>query len=671
MKRWIGLGLLVFVSFFAHSQTWVIDDFNSNTLDSAWNVTGNTFAIALEDSLLKVDYNRASGGAWDQFQWKANQNITIASYKIQFKLKSDVAFKLNIKPVYTNSTNDWLEEEISSSSSFNNLEFQVQKDNSVTIETIYFYFDGGSSTDKSGIAFLDDIIISGTIVIEKLDELITSAETFISNVESSDYPSSNITAFQTAIDAAKSVSTSPENQIQVENATEDLYLEFSKIESSYIVPNELEEIKLAASTATKQTLILYHNLKELSGEQFLFGHQDATGYGIGWNNDNDRSDVKSVCGSYPALAGWGLSWIAQGNTDESATYRAEKFYNMGAVNAFEWHMDNPYGGDFYWENRQTDDLPVPALIPGGEKHEFYKTQLQNIAKFFRDLRGQNGESVPVIFRPFHEHTGDWFWWGDAHCTVEDYKELWQFTVEYMRDSLHLHNVIYAYSPDRFSYAAEYLEKYPGDDYVDILGFDDYWNLRNSSGKNSFINELEIVGELAEEKGKICALTETGLETITNNTWFTDILLDPILTNEKTKRIAFAMVWRNANTSHFYAPYPGHASSADFINFYNNPTTLFVNDKLPKLYELDFGTSNSVIELDTHEINIYPNPAQSKIYIDVEPGSVITLYNLSGQAVKQINLTGNFIDISDVNPGLHIIRVAKKNQSTSIKKVLVQ
>lgn len=44
-----------------------------------------------------------------------------------------------------------------------------------------------------------------------------------------------------------------------------------------------------------------------------------------------------------------------------------------------------------------------------------------------------GELIPVIFRPYHEHNGDWFWWGKGVNSEEDYIKLWQFTVEYLRD----------------------------------------------------------------------------------------------------------------------------------------------------------------------------------------------------------------------------------------------
>jgi mannan endo-1,4-beta-mannosidase len=91
-----------------------------------------------------------------------------------------------------------------------------------------------------------------------------------------------------------------------------------------------------------------------------------------------------------------------------------------------------------------------------------------------------------------------------------------------------------------------------------------------------------VGALAEKNKKMAAFTETGLESIPNEKWWTSVLLKS-LKMAKVK-FAYVLVWRNDTHSatHFYAPFPGQLSAADFIDFYNDPSTLFEND-LPPLY----------------------------------------------------------------------------------------
>ena len=103
--------------------------------------------------------------------------------------------------------------------------------------------------------------------------------------------------------------------------------------------------------------------------------------------------------------------------------------------------------------------------------------------------------VPIVFRPYHEFDGDWFWWGKSHCTREDFISLWRFTVSYLRDSLDVHNFIYAFSPDnKFNSEAEYLSRYPGDGYVDLVGVDNYGDFGRDGKYNleAGIKKLKIV-----------------------------------------------------------------------------------------------------------------------------------------------------------------------------------
>jgi mannan endo-1,4-beta-mannosidase len=116
----------------------------------------------------------------------------------------------------------------------------------------------------------------------------------------------------------------------------------------------------------------------------------------------------------------------------------------------------------------------------------------------------------MIFRPYHEFDGDWFWWGKAHCTIEEFKLLWRFTVSYLRDSLDVHNFIYAFSPDcKFNNEAEYLERYPGDEWVDMVGVDDYADFGRDGRYNleRGIKLLKIVSDYAQQTGKLAAFTK--------------------------------------------------------------------------------------------------------------------------------------------------------------------
>jgi mannan endo-1,4-beta-mannosidase len=362
---------------------------------------------------------------------------------------------------------------------------------------------------------------------------------------------------------------------------------------SMIVFSQKTKNKIIDDKATKETKALYFNLNELSKKHILFGHQHATEYGHGWYGDANRSDVKSVTGSHPAVIGVDFSGLSGRpdsmieRTKESLKRNIVETYDRGGVTTVAWHFSNPAsGGGFYWK----DTISAPAvklIIPGGSHHDKYKSILATIADLAKSVKGKDGSLAPMIFRPYHEFDGDWFWWGRSHCTIEEFKTLWKFTVAYLRDSLGVHNFIYAFSPDnKFNTEAEFLERYPGDEWVDMVGMDNYGDFGRDGKYNieAGIKKLKIVSAYALKAGKLAAFTETGLESIPNTTWWTETLLKALKSEDM--QLSYVLVWRNDSRSptHYYAPFPGHISEADFLKFYNDPFTLFEND-LREIYML--------------------------------------------------------------------------------------
>lgn len=355
---------------------------------------------------------------------------------------------------------------------------------------------------------------------------------------------------------------------------------------------------LVDDQANRQTKHLFANLKSLAKTGTLFGHQSTLAYGVTWALEEGRSDVKDVTGSYPAVYGWDIGGFESKGLLESHVGYSKKDmlrwsragYERGGVITYAWHMSNPVTGESFYEKTPA----VHAIIPGGEKHEWYKGVLDTVAEYFHELN-----PAPAIFRPFHEHNGDWFWWGKGFCTEAEYIALWRFTVDYLRDEKGVHNLLYAFSPDRSRMELDdpdaYFYAYPGDDYVDIIGLDNYWDVGHPGNRKSlrkrrqdFVKSLELIVNIAEEKGKIAALTETGLDTLSDPDWWTDVMLKGIAASQTTRRIAYLQVWRNANRAiegrdHFYAPYPGHESAADFIAFRQSDHILFEDDIPFNLY----------------------------------------------------------------------------------------
>lgn len=336
----------------------------------------------------------------------------------------------------------------------------------------------------------------------------------------------------------------------------------------------------------KRARNVYENLF-FNREHILFGHEDALAYGVKWKQAENRSDVKDVAGAHPAVFGWELSQIDRSphNIDtvrfDDMRHWMRQAYRMGGINTINWHMENPVSGGNAWDQTPA----VAAILPGGEKHEAYLKKLDILAEYLGSIKAGFlfQHRIPIIFRPFHEMSGSWFWWGSDHCTPAEYKALWQFTVDYLRKEKGLHHLLIAYSPDVVSDRETYLRYYPGDEYVDILGLDIYFH-DNPSRRDPLLWKglLRMVVNEASSRGKVAALTETGYESIPEANWWTDFLLRSLKSDPAFQRLAYVLVWRNHRPSHHYAPFMGHSSAGNFRTFCADDL-IWLQSDLPKLY----------------------------------------------------------------------------------------
>ena len=247
-------------------------------------------------------------------------------------------------------------------------------------------------------------------------------------------------------------------------------------------------------------------------------------------------------------------------------------YKRGGMSSFSWHVDNPSTGKDSWD--VGDSTVVKSVLPGGDNHVKFIGWIDKLADYMNSITLEDGTKVPVIFRPWHEHTGSWFWWGQNLCTTEEYKALWRMTYERLQEK-GVTQLVYAYSPgSEPKDSTAYLERYPGDDIIDLIGTDIY-----QFDKNNYVNDMErllkIMTQVSKAHDKAMAVTETGYEAIPDSLWWTGTLL-PIV--EKYP-VSYVLVWRNAREreNHYYAPYPGQVSEKDFVKFYNSPRTLFAKD----------------------------------------------------------------------------------------------
>lgn len=339
------------------------------------------------------------------------------------------------------------------------------------------------------------------------------------------------------------------------------------------------------SGMTVRTSSLYNSLFRMAKQGVMFGHQDATLYGVDWKYEPGRSDVRDVCGKYPAVYGWEIGDCELGR-DKSLdgvpfTLLREHIiaaYRRGGINTISWHANNPLTGGNAWDTGV--ERVVASILENGSRHESFKKWLDAVADFMLSLRSDDGELIPILFRPYHEHNASWFWWGAEQSTPEEYKALWRFTVDYLRDIKGVDNLIYVYSPEYVNSEEEYLERYPGDDYVNVFGIDAYCRDAYHPGdKESFPQrvsmQLDIVTSLAAKRGKPAVFSETGSEGVPDSTWWTRVLL-PVI---RGAEISYVLVWRNAHDipGHFFGPHPGGGDAEDFRKFEADPLTIFEAD----------------------------------------------------------------------------------------------
>ena len=173
--------------------------------------------------------------------------------------------------------------------------------------------------------------------------------------------------------------------------------------------------------------------------------------------------------------------------------------------------------------------------------------------------------------------GEWFWWGSKTTTPQELIALFQLTVKHLRN-MGLDQMLVAYSPDRnFTNKEEYLTWYPGDDIIDILGVDNYWDVAQPDGYKTAIEKLHIVINTAKEKDMLSAFTESGSYNVEDTLWYPEkygkIFEDSLIQAE----ISFAHVWRNEATAGYYFPCEGHPSAAGAKELMDKPYMLLLND----------------------------------------------------------------------------------------------
>ena len=223
---------------------------------------------------------------------------------------------------------------------------------------------------------------------------------------------------------------------------------------------------LVIPNPTKEAVNLYNFLKASFGTKVLSGTTSNN------NNSNDEATwVFQQTGKWPALVCFDFinhPWINQNWVDYAAPLRNGKDYwiNNGIINLM-WHWRDPLSvnksGAFYTADTNFDVSKVTD--PTSPEYKAMIADIDLISTYLQQFKDAN---IPVIWRPLHESSGGWFWWGAKGA--EPCKALWKLMYDRMVNVHGLNNLIWVWTTD---VSGEALNWYPGDNYVDIIGMDIY------------------------------------------------------------------------------------------------------------------------------------------------------------------------------------------------------
>lgn len=261
---------------------------------------------------------------------------------------------------------------------------------------------------------------------------------------------------------------------------------------------------LVNRNATANTKKLYSFLKDSYGKYVITGQQCDGGI-----NGNEFKAIKNLTGDYPALLGLDLMDYTPSRTafgaSSSAVEKAIEFADKGGIVTFCWHWNAPteylystannsdgWWGGFYTKSSKFDI----AKVMNGQDANGKKLIDRDIKEIAKQLKRLEKAGVPVIWRPLHEASGGWFWWGAKGSDA--YKKLWKYLYKELTNTYGCNNLIWVYN-------GQSADWYPGDEYVDIVGEDIYPGNHVYDPQVSRFKQAINYGS----KTKITALTENG------------------------------------------------------------------------------------------------------------------------------------------------------------------
>ena len=226
---------------------------------------------------------------------------------------------------------------------------------------------------------------------------------------------------------------------------------------------------LSNKNATKKTAKVYKYITDVYGKNMLSCQQESTWMG---SPDYEMDYIEKNTGKLPAMRG--LDFM--NNDFDGVVQRAVEWDEKGGIVTICWHTGVKSSG--YRES--LDDTPDFSKLLDPSTAE-YKEMTESWDKAAKALQKLEDADVPVLWRPFHEFDGQWFWWGKGG--KDNFIALWQLMYDKFTNEYGLDNLIWV-----LGYSGEVKSGwYPGDEYVDFIGSDTYDNSTNIKAWNKLLN----------------------------------------------------------------------------------------------------------------------------------------------------------------------------------------
>lgn len=240
-------------------------------------------------------------------------------------------------------------------------------------------------------------------------------------------------------------------------------------------------------------------LADTYGRKIISGQMD-----LSWKDRVDMAErVFAETGKYPALMGYDfMNYKVTSGDGTRQVEEAIDWWNKGGIVAFCWHWRDPLRPagypEFYTEKTQ---FRIPYDAKTGrldEKSAGFKGINRDLDTIAKQLKRLEDAGVPVLWRPLHEASGGWFWWGASGSDA--YLALYRYMFSYLTKTKEIHNLLWVWN-------GQDQDWYPGDGYVDIIGDDIY--AKSYETQATAFNQLWYMSEDPENNPKMIALTENG------------------------------------------------------------------------------------------------------------------------------------------------------------------